>query len=54
MPLDNEIGIQSYRKVCVRNFWNVLDIHSYWHSDRLDGRQLELQKDILHVNWCNN
>ena len=46
MPLDDEIRIQSYRKILVGDFWNVLDVHSYGHCDWLNRRKLELQRDI--------
>ena len=43
VPLDNEVRVQSDCKVFVRNFGNILDIHSNWHSDWLDRGKLKLE-----------
>ena len=42
LPLDDEVGVESDGEVCVGNFGNILDINSYWHSNWLIWRQLEL------------
>ena len=44
LPLDDEVGIESYREVCVGNFGNILDINSNGDGNWLIWGKLELGK----------
>ena len=47
MPFNDKVGIQSYCKILITNFWNVFDVNPYWNRYWLDWGQFKLDTAIF-------
>ena len=58
MPFNDKIGIQSYCKILITNFWNVFDVNPYWNCYwlyrgqlKLDNIAIFLQAQTKFIKW---